>query len=133
GIHLLVLGILIFGPLAIGAVRTSGFLVIEILALGVIVLWLARFWLDRRYRLLWPPICWAVLAFVIYAVIRCQLAEIEYVARYELNRVILYAVLFLAILNNLNRRESAQLVSFTLIGLATALALFALYQFGTHY
>jgi len=133
GIHLLVLGILIFGPLAIGAVRTSGFLVIEILTLGVIALWLARFWLDCRHRLLWPPICWAVLAFVIYAVIRCQLVEIEYVARYELNRIIIYAVLFLAILNNLNRRESAQLVSFTLIGLATALALFALYQFGTHY
>ena len=133
GIHGLVLGILIFGPLATGAVRVPDFLIIQAAAALVLVLWLARFWLNPRYRLLWPPICWAVVAFVIYAIVRCQFAEIEYIARQELIRVTVYAVLFFAVLNNLNRSESARLVSFVLIGLAGALALFAIYQFAVHY
>jgi hypothetical protein len=129
GIHGLVLGILIFGPLATGAVRPPDFLVVQGLTAGVLLLWMARIWLGRNYRLLWPPVCWAVVAFLIYAVIRCHLAEIEYVAQQELIRVVVYTVLFFAILNNLNRSESARMVSFSLIALAALLAIFAIYQY----
>ena len=44
GILALVLGILVFGPLATGAVRSVDFLVIQGLTLGVMTLWLLRFW-----------------------------------------------------------------------------------------
>src|SRR5437870_1484244 len=63
GILGLVLGILMFGPLATGAVRTPDFLVIQGLTVGVILLWGLRLWLSPRPRFLWPPICWAVVAF----------------------------------------------------------------------
>src|SRR5438552_14121966 len=102
GILALVLAILVFGPLATGAVRTLEFLVIQGLTLGVMLLWGARLWLDPRPQLLWPPICWAVLAFAIYAVVGSLRADIEYVARQELIHVLVYAFLFLAILNNLH-------------------------------
>ena len=42
GIQGLVLCILVFGPLATGAVRVPDFLIIEVLTLGVMALWLAR-------------------------------------------------------------------------------------------
>jgi hypothetical protein len=66
GILGLVLAILVFGPLATGAVRPLEFLVIHWLTLGVIFLWGVRLWVNRRMELLWPPIGWVVLVFVVY-------------------------------------------------------------------
>ena len=70
GILALILAILVFGPLAIGAVRTLEFVVIQTLTMGVVLLWIFRLWLSRHPVLFWPPLCWAVLAFVVYAIIR---------------------------------------------------------------
>jgi len=131
GILALVLAILTFGPLAFGAVPVWAFLVIQGLAVGVLLLWGVRLWLQPRPQLLWTPICWAVAAFVIYAIVRYLTADIEYVARQELMRVLVYAVVFLAVLNNLHRQESTQAIAFALIFLAMALSFDAVYQFIT--
>ncbi len=131
GILGLVLAILIFGPLAMGAVEIPYFLVIEGLTIAVMFLWLARLWINPRPRLLWPPICWAVLAFGSYAVIRYLTADIEYVARMEMVRIWVYAFLFLAILSNLHRQEHTQLITFTLVFLAMAISFYAMDQFFT--
>ena len=56
GILGLVLAILVFGPLGMGAVRPQEFLVIQGLTLGVLTLWVLRLWLGERSQLLWPPI-----------------------------------------------------------------------------
>ena len=129
GILGLVLSILVFGPLALGAVRLLEFSVIEALTVAAMVLWGARLWLNRRPQLLWPPICWSVLAFTAYAIVRYCQADIEYLARQELLRVLVYAALFVVILNNLHRQESTQIITFTLIFLAMAIAGYAVYQF----
>jgi O-antigen ligase len=129
GILGLVLAILIAGPLALGAVPTPAFLVLQGLTLGVMLLWGARFWLNPHPQLLWPPICWAVLAFTLYAIGRYLTADIEYVARQELIHILVYAFLFFAILNNLHRQESTQIIACTLVFLAMAISFYALYQF----
>lgn len=125
----LVLAILVYGPLATGAVRTRDFLVLQALTIGVLLLWVVRLWLAPRPRFLWPPICWAVAAFALYAVIRYRTADIEYPARMEMIQVVMYAFLFLAILNNLHRKEHTRLIAYTLIFLAMAVAGYAIYQF----
>jgi O-antigen ligase len=132
GILALVLAILVLGPLAIGATRPLPFLIIQGLTVGVMLLWGARFWLSSRPQLFWPPICWAVVAFVGYAVVRYLNADIEYVARQELIRILVYAFLFLAILNNLHRQESTQIISCTLLFLAMVIAGYAVFQFLSH-
>jgi len=132
GILGLVLAILVFGPLALGAVRGLEFAIIEALTLGVVALWIARLWIDPKPQLLWPPICWAVLAFAGYAIARYLTADVEYVARQELLRVLVYAFLFFAILNNLHRQETTTIISFTLILLGLAIAAYAVYQFLTN-
>ena len=132
GILTLVLAILFLGPLAMGAVRPLPFLIIQGLTLGVVLLWAARLWLDPRPRLLWPPICWAVIAFTLYAIVRYLTADIEYVARQELIHILVYAFLFLAILNNLYRQETTQVIACTLVFLAMAISFYAVYQFATH-
>src|SRR5437867_529952 len=131
GILGLVIAILAFGPLATGAVRTLEFLIIQGMTLGVMALWCARLWLSPKPQLLWPPVCWAVLAFSIYAIARYFTADVEYIARGEMIHVLVYAFLFLAIVNNLHRQESIQIVAFSLIFLAMAISFYAIYQFIT--
>src|SRR5437899_2668356 len=124
-----VLAVLVFGPLAFGAVDTVPFLIIQVLTALVLLLWCFRFWSNPKFRLLWPPISWAVLAFAIYAITRYFTADIEYVARQELIRVLVYTALFLAVINNLHGQESTRIICLTLIFLALAIAGYAVYQF----
>jgi len=132
GILGLVLAILVFGPLAMGAVDAPAFLVVQGLTIGVMLLWAVRIWAGPKPQLLWPPICWVVLAFMIYAVARYLTADIEYVARLEMIQVVMYAFLFFAIVNNLYRQEMAQIIGFTLIFLAMVISASAVCQFFTH-
>jgi O-antigen ligase len=132
GILGLVLVILVLGPLATGAVRPLAFLILQGLTLGVLGLWGARLWLNPRPQFLWPPICWAVVAFVVLAVGRYLTADIEYVARQELVHILVYAFLFFVILNNLYRQESVAVIACTLAFLAMGISFYAGYQFLTH-
>jgi O-antigen ligase len=131
GILVLVLAILIYSPLATGAFRSQDFVVVQWLTVGVIALWLCRFWVNPEHRLLWPPVCWAVVPFMAYAVARYLTAEIEYTARLEVIKVLTYGFLFLAILHNLNKPSFAQFLGLTLIVLATGIALYGIAQFLT--
>ena len=128
----LVLAILVFGPLAMGAVDAPEFIVIQGLTVAVMIMWVLRLWISPKPRLFWPPLGWVVLAFATLAVGRYCTADIEYVARLETIQVLMYAFLFFVIVNNLSRQESAQIVSFTLIFLAMGISCFAIYQFLTH-
>ena len=132
GILALVLAILVFAPLAMGAVDAWAFLVIQGLTIGVLLLWALRLWISRKPQLLWPPLCWAMLAFVIYAVARYLTADIEYVARQELIQILVCAFLFFAVVNNLYRQEVSQIISFTMIFVATGISAWAVIQFFTH-
>ena len=132
GVLALVLAILIFGPLAMGAVDAWAFLVIQALTIVVMLLWALRLWISPNPRLLWPPICWVVLAFALYAIGRYLTADIEYIARLQLIQVLMYAFLFFVIVNNVNRQEWTQLISLTLIFLAAGISCYAVYQFLAH-
>lgn len=132
GILWLILAVLLFAPLSAGGVLPYEFLVLQALTIGVLVLWAVRIWVRPGYRLLWPPICWAVLAFTTYAILRYHTSDLEYVARTELIRVVMYAALFLAIVDNLHRQDNAQTITFALIFLGMAISMYAVYQFVTN-
>jgi O-antigen ligase len=127
----LVLGILIFGQLAMGAVDAPEFLVVQGLTVAVMLVWVLRLWISPKPKMLWPPLSWVVLAFAALAIGRYLTADIEYVARLEMIQVLMYAFLFFAIVNNLYRQESVQIISFTLIFLAMGISCFAVCQFLT--
>src|ERR1051325_3714160 len=143
GILALVLAILLFTPLAFGGcpqppagfaldfLLVDTFQVVQWLTVALVVLWAARLWLSPRPALLWPPICWAVLAFTVYAVARYLTADIEYPARLEFIRFLVYGFLFFVILNNLHRQESVQTIAISLIILAVGVSGYAFYQFAT--
>ena len=131
GVLGLVLGILVFSPLATGAVRPQDFIVVQWLTVAALAVWAVRFCVNPQHRLLWPPMCWPVLLFMGYAVARYATADLEYVARQELFRVLVYGFLFFAILNNLHRQETTGIVGTTLVVLAMGIAGYAVFQFLT--
>jgi O-antigen ligase len=123
----------LWGPLAFGAIPGGAFLVIQGLTLLALGLWVARLWAQRSFLLFWPPICWAALVFVLYALVRCRLVVIEYVAWQELIRIIVYASLFFLIVNNFHRRESVTLIALCLIALGMVLSWDAIFEQATKY
>jgi len=129
GLLAVVLTVLVFGPLATGAVRGQDFAVLQGLTVLGIGLWVARFWINPSHRLQWPPVCWAVVAFVIYAIVRYRQADVEYVARLELIRVLVYAWLFFIVLNNLHRQETTRILTWALLALGMAISIYAVYQY----
>jgi O-antigen ligase len=132
GILALVLAVLAFAPLALGGGDVQFFLVIQGLIMAVMLLWALRILFTPRPRFFWPPLCWAVLAFALYAVARYLTADIEYVARFEMIQAVLYAFLFFAIVNNLTSKESANIIVFALIILAAGISCYGAWQFMKH-
>jgi len=131
GIVGLVLGILVYGPLAFGGVRPAGFLVLLGLTVMLVVLWLARLWIKPSLHLLWPPVCWWVLAWGAYAMARYWAADVEYPARLELGRILLYTLLFLVCVTSLYRQGASRAVVYGLTLVAVIESGWAVYQFVT--
>lgn len=131
GILGLVLGILVFSPLAFGAARLQEFLGVQLLTVLVLLLWLVRIWLGDKPKFLFPPLSWVVVAFVGYAIGRYLTCDVEYIGRQELLRILVYAAMYFVVLNNLHRQESTQIIAFTLFGLALLLSFYAVFQFAT--
>jgi O-antigen ligase len=115
--------------LSIDFLLLDPFLIAELLVIPLVGCWLIRIWLAPKTRFLWPPVCWAVIAFTLYAGVRYVTSDVEYAARQEVLQVLLYALVFFAVLNNLHRQESTQIISFTVVFLAMVLASYAIYQY----
>lgn len=125
--------VVVWGPLAFGGLTAEGFLGIQGLTILALLFWLARLWVQRPFRLLCPPACWMAAVFLLYAVVRCQAQYVPVAidARRELITVVVYAALFLVVLNNLHRRESTAVIAVCLIVLGGILSWHAVYQFAT--
>ncbi|MBX3746317.1 MAG: O-antigen ligase family protein [Verrucomicrobiae bacterium] len=117
--------------LAFGGVRIGEFLWIEGLMALALLLWGVRIWTVRDHRLLWPPVCWGVLGFGLWAVWRTAVADVAYVAWGEGMRIATYTALYFVAVNNLNRQSVAQGLAWFLAGLATLLCFYGAWQFAT--
>lgn len=124
----LVLGVLVFGTLAFGGVRPGEFVVLWWLVLAATALWIVRIWSAPRFRFLWPPLCWAILPFVAYAVWRSRWADIEFIARQEILQIVFAALFLLIIVNNLYGQESTRVLSFALVFLGMSIAMYGVFQ-----
>jgi O-antigen ligase len=131
GILALILGMLVYAPLAFGATRPLDLAVLLGICSTVLLLWGIRFWTRVNYRILWAPVCWTVLAFLGYAVYCYLHSRVEYAARMDLLKILVYGVVFFATLDNLNKQEWVQAIVFTLVAVAVCISFYAVYQFIT--
>jgi O-antigen ligase len=120
--------VLILGPLLFGATGLDHFAILEGITAFALVIWAARFWTRDEYRLLWPPIAWIVPIFLGYVVWSYTQADVEYLARNDMNRVLLYGALFFLILDNFTGKEWTQILIFVAIFVGMGMSMYAIYQ-----
>ncbi|MCF7668997.1 MAG: O-antigen ligase family protein [Verrucomicrobia bacterium] len=131
GIALLVLLLLVIAPLTTGAVRAVDFFIVQFLGLTALALWIARMWVYPGRRILWAPVCWAVVLFCAYTAFRYLTADIEYAARGEFIKVFFYGLIFLLVLNNVYKQEYSLWFVYAMVCLGMILSFYAVYQFTT--
>jgi O-antigen ligase len=131
GILGLVCLILVAATFLFGATRTIDFMWVQGLTTAALVLWMVRFWVRAEYRILWPPIAWAILAFVGYVAWRYTRADVEYLARLEMNRIFVYAAIFFIVLDNFNNKEWTRVLVCALIFIGMVASMYAVYQYAT--
>jgi len=123
---------LCLGPLLFGGVYPSGVMVLSWFAGAALMLWLVLLGIHSRFRLLWPPICWVVILFFVYAIWRGRGLDAAIMSQGEQIRVGLYAATFLLAVNFLHRQETIQWMVLSLVLLATLLACYGIIQVLTH-
>ena len=129
GVVGLVLAALVFSALATGAVRPLEFALVELLVAAAGILWVARIWLEpRRNRLLIPPVGGCLLLILGYALFHYLRADVEYTARAEVLRLLVYALLFFVVLNNLHKSDWTQLALYVLVFTGVAIAIYGIVQ-----
>lgn len=127
----LLIAILVTAPLAMGALRDQEFFWLQILGVVAGLLWLGRLWLNPAQKVFLPPIVWPLAAFCLYAIIRYFTADLEYLARKEVVRVLFYMLFFLLALNHFREARAADLAVGILLVLGMALSVYALRQYLT--
>ena len=120
--------ILVFAPLAFGAVRLWSlgpvFLAIEVAS----VLWIVRILNAREIPVVFSTIGPPVVILAAYGVIRYGLSEIEPVASAPMMLWLAAALLFFLILNNFRHRWHITALLWVLVGTGTLIALYAVWQ-----
>src|SRR5688572_20496397 len=127
----LLIAIVVTAVLAMGALRDQEFFWVQVLAIVAGLLWLWRLWLVPGDKVFLPPITLPLLAFCAYAIIRYFTADVEYLARKEFVRVILYMLFFLLCLNHFQNAKVRDIAVGIFIVLGMALSVYALRQYLT--
>jgi hypothetical protein len=120
--------ILVFVPLAFGAVRLWAlgpvFIAIEVGG----VLWVVRILNAREIPVVFSTVGPPVIALTAYGVIRYGLGEVEPIASVSMMQWLAAALLFFLVLNNVRHRWHVTVLVGVLIGTGTVVALYALWQ-----
>jgi len=120
--------VLVFAPLAFGAVRlwALGPILIAIEVAGV--LWIVRVLNAREIPVVFSTVGPPVIALAAYGVIRYGWSEIEPIASAAMMLWLAAALLFFLVLNNVRHRWHVTLVVWVLVGAGTMVALCGLWQ-----
>ena len=123
-------GLLMFGPLAFGAVEPWSIFLVELGSILLTGLWFAKQWIDGEISILWNPLFPPMLAF--FALIIAQIAFRLTVYRHDtVSQALLfsaYGLLCFLVTQSLLRASQAKIVAVILAVYGFAVACFALLQ-----
>lgn len=123
-------GLLMFGPLAFGAVEPWSIFVVQSGAVMLSALWLAKQWLDGEIAISWNPIFAPMLAFACLIVMQIVLGTSVYrhesIAQFMLYCA--YGMLCFLATQTLVRSSQARKIAIVLAAYGAAIAIFALIQ-----
>jgi len=124
------LGLLLFGPVAFGAVEPWSIFIVETGSVLLFALWLAKQWLEGEIKILWNPLFLPMAAFaaliLLQFVLRISVYPHDSIAQAMLYCA--YAVLCFLANQNLVRASQARKIAIVLAIFGITVACFALLQ-----
>jgi len=126
----LLFGVLMFGPLAFGAVEPWSIFVLEMSALGLMLLWFGRQWLDGQLQIRWNPLFLPMAAFGLLISAQILLHRSSYIHDTLSSTWLFaaYAMLCFLAAQALFRASQARRIGVVLAIYGSAVAAFALFQ-----
>jgi O-antigen ligase len=125
-----IFGLLMFGPLAFGAVEPWSILVLELGALALTLLWLYKQWIDREIDIVWNPLFLPMSAFgvLIFLQLGFGLSAYRHDTISQAMLYCAYAMLCFLATQSLVRSSQARKIAVIMAVYGFALAAFALIQ-----
>ena len=123
-------GLLMFGPLAFGAVEPWSIFIVETGAVLLTLLWLAHQWINQEISIVWNPLFLPMAAFgaLIFLQIVLGTSSYRHDSLYEAKLYCAYALLCFLATQTLLRSSQARKVAAILAVYGAAIAAFALLQ-----
>lgn len=123
-------GLLMFGPLAFGAVEPWSILIVEVGALLLTLLWLAKQWLDGEIALLWNPLFLPMSAYGVLIGIQLifKISAYPHESISEALKYCAYAMLCFLVTQMMIRSSQARKIAMMLAFYGFSIAVFALLQ-----
>lgn len=123
-------GLLMFGPLAFGAVEPWSIFVVEVGAILLACVWLAKQWLEEQITILWSPLYLPMLAFGVLIAVQLifRLTAYRHDTMVEAMLYCAYGVLCFLVTQTLLRASEARRVAIALGIYGAAVASLSLVQ-----
>ena len=128
-IELVLLGLLVFTPLAFGTVQVWSISLMHLATVFMLALWLLKMNAQGRFRLIRTPLDLPILAFGVIAVVSTATSVYFYESKVELFKILNYILLYFIVVNNIKDLKRIKRIITILIVIGCGLALYGLYNY----
>ncbi len=126
GRHLLIVFLLVFPPLAQGAVRPGAESLVQLAAIAMAALWLASMVRAGRLEVRRTPLDLPIALFLGLAAVSATVSVYPWASRIQLYRLVTYALVFVVLVNTLDSRRAARRLTWIIVLFGAAYAAAAL-------
>ena len=123
------IAILIFSPIAYGAVEVWSISVIHFITLIMFTFWLLKINFEGKFRFAQTPLDYPILAFFILTIISTIFSIYRHDSILELYKIINYIILYYLVVNHINTRNRIKRICLVIIGMGTFLSILCLIKY----
>ncbi len=128
-IELVLIGLLVFTPLAFGTVQVWSISLMHLATVFMLALWFFKMNAQGRFRLVRTPLDLPILAFGAVAVVSTVTSVYFYESKVELFKILNYILLYYIVVNNIKDFKRIKRVITILIVIGCGLAVYGLYNY----
>ncbi len=128
-IEFLLIGLLVFSPLAFGTVQVWSISIMHLATIIMLALWFLKMNAQSRFRLVRTPLDLPILAFGAIAVVSTVTSVYFNESKTELFKILNYILLYYIVVNNIKDFKRIKRVITILVVIGCALAVYGLYNY----
>ena len=128
-LEFLLIGLLVFTPLAFGTVQVWSISVMHLVTIIMLALWFLKMNAQGRFRLVRTPLDLPILAFGVIAVVSTVTSVYFHQSKVELLKILNYILLYYIVVNNIKDFKRIKRVITILVVIGCALAVYGLYNY----